>query len=255
MQGGSLDGQECPSYETRGTPARPEEMNQSMTPDLFNLPAPPSFRGFDPELPMSVYYRHLPHWRQEGATYFVTFRLADSLPQDKLHFLNRLRVEWERSHPPPRTDEDWKVYARSVTNSAERWLDEGYGACHFREQRWCLELRERLFHFQDVRYLLSCWAIMPNHCHAVIRPFEGYDLENLLGAIKGVTSRHIKRALGTAGALWEEECYDRIVRDEEHLWRVIQYIGRNPWLAGLAAEESWLPLDTSELGIGGMEVL
>ena len=29
---------------------------------------------------MRVYERNLPHWRQEGGTYFVTFRLADSLP-------------------------------------------------------------------------------------------------------------------------------------------------------------------------------
>ena len=123
--------------------------------------------------------------------------------------------------------------------AVERWLDEGYGACHFREQRWCRDLRERLHHFQDQHYLLSCWAIMPNHCHAVIRPFTGYDLEGLLGAMKGVTARHINLALGTTGALWADESYDRIVRDEEHLWRVIQYIGRNPRLAGLAAEATW----------------
>ncbi|HUS40559.1 MAG TPA: transposase [Pirellulales bacterium] len=205
----------------------------------FNLPPPASFRGLHPDLPLTVYYRHLPHWRQEGATYFVTFRLADALPQEKLHFLKRLRDEWERTHPPPRSEADWKDYAREVTNSAERWLDEGYGACHFREQRWCDDLRERLHHFQGQRYFLSCWAIMPNHCHAVIQPFKEYSLEDLLGAMKGVTARHINVALATSGSLWEEECYDRIVRDEQHLWRVIQYIGRNLRLAGLAHEVAW----------------
>jgi REP element-mobilizing transposase RayT len=214
-------------------------MSESMMLDNFNLSPPPGFRGFDPDRPVSVCYRHLPHWRQEGATYFVTFRLADALPRDKLQYLKRLREEWERSHRPPRSEEAWKAYARSVTNAAERWLDEGYGACHFRDRRWCDELRERLHHFQDQRYLLSCWAIMPNHCHAVIKPFEGYRLEILLGAMKGVAARHIQRALGVTGTLWEEECYDRIVRDEEHLWHVIQYIGRNPRTAGLAAEATW----------------
>jgi hypothetical protein len=57
--------------------------------------------------------------------------------------------------------------------------------------------------------------------------------------MKGVTARHINTAFGTNGALWEEESYDRIVRDEEHLWLVIQYIGRNPRLAGLAHEAEW----------------
>jgi len=210
-----------------------------MTVVNFNLSQPPGFRGLHPDLPITVYHRHMPHWRQKGATYFVTFRLADALPQAKLQFLKRLRDEWERTHPPPRSEKDWEAYAREVTNSAERWLDEGYGECHFRQKRWCDDLRERLHHFQDQRYLLSCLAIMPNHCHAVIRPFDEYALEDLLGAIKGVTARHINAALGTTGALWEEESYDRIVRDEQHLWRVVQYIGRNPRLAGLTGEATW----------------
>ena len=107
-----------------------------MTGSALNLPAlPPNFRGMQPDVPITVYQRHLPHWRQSGATYFVTFRLADALPQEKLQLLKRLREEWERTHPPPRRDEDWLAYAREVTNSAEQWLDEGYGACHFRERR------------------------------------------------------------------------------------------------------------------------
>jgi putative transposase len=210
-----------------------------MTETTFNLPPPPGFRGLDPDVPITGYYRHLPHWRQDGATYFVTFRLADALPQERSEFLKRLRDEWERTHPPPPSEEAWKAYAREFTNSAERWLDEGAGACHFREQRWCEDLAQRLHHFQHQRYFLACRAIMPNHCHALIQPFAGHELEDLLGAMKGVTARHINLALGTTGALWAEECYDRIVRDEEHLWRVIQYIGRNPRMCGLGTEVAW----------------
>ncbi|MCA9143628.1 MAG: hypothetical protein KDB05_12615, partial [Planctomycetales bacterium] len=86
---------------------------------MFNLLAPPNFRGLRPDIPVTVYYRHLPHWRQEGATYFVTFRLADALPQEKLRYLQRLRAEWERRHPPPRSEEDWAAYARGVMNQLE----------------------------------------------------------------------------------------------------------------------------------------
>ena len=209
-----------------------------MSASSFNLDLPPQFRGLHPDVPITVYSRHLPHWRQAGATYFVTFRLGDALPQQHLSFLKRLRADWELRHPEPRSESDWEDYAREFTARAERWLDAGYGACHFRHQHWVDDLRERLHHFQDERYFLSCWAIMPNHCHLVIRPFESDSLEDLLGAMKGVTARHINQALGTTGSIWEEESYDRIVRDEEHLWRVIQYIGRNPRLAGLEAEQT-----------------
>lgn len=210
-----------------------------MTETTFNLSPPPHFRGLHPDLPVTVYQRNLPHWRQGGATYFVTFRLGDALPQDKLVLLKRLRAEWERTHPKPRSESDWEDYAREFTNRAERWLDEGYGTCHFRERRWVDDLRDRLHHFQNERYFLSCWTIVPNHCHLVIHPFDDHLLEDLVGAMKGVCARHINRAFGKTGSVWEEESYDRIVRDEEHLWRVIQYIGRNPLLAGLQGEATW----------------
>ncbi|MES2790403.1 MAG: transposase [Planctomycetota bacterium] len=119
---------------------------------------------------------------------------------------------------------------------AEAWLDEGHGACQLRDPRWANDLHDRLQYFNGVRYQLSCSVIMPNHCHAVIRPFNEQKLEDLLGSMKGVLAQHLNAAMGTQGELWQQECYDRIIRDAEHLHRIIQYIGRNP-----AALE--LPLD------------
>jgi REP element-mobilizing transposase RayT len=79
---------------------------------------------------------------------------------------------------------------------------------------------------------------MPNHCHLLIRPFTDWTLEKILQGIKGVSSHQINGKVGSSGSLWQDESYDRIVRDEEHLWRVVQYIGNNPLKAGLALE-SW----------------
>lgn len=204
-----------------------------MAVETFSLAPPQSFRGLDPHKPVSVYHRHLPHWRQEGATYFVTFRLGDSLPRDKLNYLNRLRQEWERTHPPPRSKADLESFAREVFSHVESSLDEGHGSCCFRDAHLAAVLEEALLHFQDERYLVGCWAIMPNHCHLVMRPFENWPLEKTLRGIKGVVARRVNTLIGGYGSLWQDESYDRIVRDEEHLWRVIQYIGRNPRKAGL----------------------
>ena len=216
----------------------------------FSLPTPPNFRGLHPDLPVRRYERHLPHWRQEGATYFVTFRLADALPQSKIELLKRMREEWERTHPLPRSDIDWEQWARTATNHVERWTDEGYGACWYRESHWAKELVDRLMHFQNSRHFTSCFVIMPNHCHAVIRPFIGHELEDLLQGVKSMTSRAIHAVGGTSGSLWQQESYDRIIRDEEHLWRVIQYIGRNPRQAGLPLESTprWIDPDWQTLG-------
>lgn len=199
----------------------------------FTRPPPPGFRGLHPDLPIRVYQRNLPHWRQDGATYFVTFRLADALPQEKLQFLKRLRAEWERMHLEPRTEQDWEDYARQVTNYVESWSDESYGECWFRVPRWANDLHERLLHFHEQHYSIGCHVIMPNHCHAVIRPFDGFELEDLLQPMKSLTARHINEVRHETGSLWQEESYDRIIRDDEHLYRVVQYIGRNPKYAGI----------------------
>ncbi|MGE0529568.1 MAG: hypothetical protein AB7P49_21145 [Bdellovibrionales bacterium] len=75
---------------------------------MWNLPPPPGFQGLDPHKPLTVYYRFLPHWRQDGATYFVTFRQKDSLPQSKLQELRQLKKEWDLKNPQPHSDQAWQ---------------------------------------------------------------------------------------------------------------------------------------------------
>ena len=107
----------------------------------FARQPPPHFRGMDPHRRVDVYRRHLPHWRQAGATYFITFRLNDSLPQSKLDSLRELRWVWEQNHPEPRSELDWTSYAKQYTRLAERWLDEGHGECWLRQTELAHEVR------------------------------------------------------------------------------------------------------------------
>ncbi len=119
----------------------------------------------------------------------------------------------------------------------ERWLDAGHGACYFGEVRFAEILRDAILFFHEQRYLVSCFTIMPNHCHLVIRPFPNHTLERILQVCKGYAASQVNRMLGAKGTLWQEESYDRIVRDDEHLYNVVQYIGRNPSSAGISREQ------------------
>jgi REP element-mobilizing transposase RayT len=78
---------------------------------------------------------------------------------------------------------------------------------------------------------------MPNHAHAIMNPQNGVPLEQTLKLIKGYVSRVINLKNQTAGSLWEQESYDRIIRDSQHLDKVIQYIGRNGTLPRLQANQ------------------
>jgi REP element-mobilizing transposase RayT len=205
---------------------------------MWNLPPPSGFQGLRDDLPLEVYERHMPHWRQEGATYFVTFRLADSLPQARLRELAALKSEWERLHPEPRPRQALESLARMVSERIEGWLDEGYGSCVLSEPEMADHIATAMHHFDGERYELACYVVMPNHVHSVMRPTQPreHPLETLLKSWKSYSGRRINESLRHSGSLWQEESYDRIVRDEEHLWRTVQYVGRNPRNAGLSPE-------------------
>jgi REP element-mobilizing transposase RayT len=142
--------------------------------------------------------------------------------------------------------------ARQVQERIERWLDQGMGSCPFKQASLAALLTSAMHHFDDDRYELDCYALMPNHAHVIVRPLlpGAHPLEAIVGSWKKYSSRRINRVLQQTGDLWQDECYDRILRDEEHLWRAIQYIGANPDKAGLPRESCplWIRPRWVELG-------
>jgi REP element-mobilizing transposase RayT len=142
--------------------------------------------------------------------------------------------------------------ARLVQERIERWLDQGMGSCPLKQPRLAALLTSALHHFDDSRYELDCYVVMPNHAHVIVRPLlpEAHPLEAIVGGWKKYSSRRINRELQQTGDLWQEESYDRLLRDEEHLWRAIQYIGANPDRAGLPRESCplWIRPRWVELG-------
>jgi len=220
--------------------------------ETFHLNAPPGFRGLHPDLPIETYHRHLPHWRQAGATYAITFRLSDSIPQDQLRSLQRWREIWERSNGQPQTDADWELLAKQITHRTEAWLDEGYGECVFENPTLADVMAKSMLQFQNDRYLTSCYCVMHNHVHLVMKPLGDHLLEKILRDLKGYVSRMVNRELHREGPLWTQESHDRIIRDEEHLYRVIQYIGNNPKKAGYEERQwvRWIHPDWESKGWG-----
>lgn len=219
---------------------------------MWNLPAPPGFQGLHPEKLVKMYARNLPHWRQDGATYFVTFRLNDSLPQSKLHELDDLRADWSRRNPAPQSDKECDWLAREIIHGVEKWLDQGYGSCHLRES-WAAAIVSQAMHFFDgQRYELGCYVVMANHVHGVVRPLnpDQHPLERLLQSWKRYSAQKINERLGREGSFWQEESFDRILRDEEHLWNTVQYVGSNSRMAGHnpASCPRWIRPEWEQLG-------
>ena len=142
--------------------------------------------------------------------------------------------------------------ARLLQERIEHWLDQGMGRCVLADASLAGFLISAMHHFDGDRYELGCYVIMPNHTHVILRPLmpEAYSLESIVGSWKKYSSRRINHELQQAGNLWQDESYDRILRDEEHLWRAIQYVGANPEKARIPRVKCplWIRPAWAELG-------
>jgi hypothetical protein len=68
-------------------------------------------------------------------------------------------------------------------------------------------------------------------------------LSRVMARIKGASVHRINRALIRTGKLWQRESFDHILRSNEKLEQVREYICMNPVKAGLASrpdEYPWL---------------
>lgn len=175
----------------------------------------------------------LPHWQQNGVTYFVTFRLADSLPKKLLDQWWSERAKWLKLHPPPWSEHDERKYHQEFTSRIESWLDEMHGSCHLRTSANRKAVESVIMRFNGRRYWHHAWVIMPNHAHVLVSLAAGEDLGKLLKALKGTSSKAVNSLIRGQGALWQKDYFDRMIRDAAHFWRVARYIRRNPEKASL----------------------
>lgn len=160
------------------------------------------FTPFDWASVAKSYRRRLPHLTQAGAIYFVTFRLADSVPLEVARRWNDDKTTWLAANPPLWTPEVERAYHRRFTMRLERWLDAGHGACVLKQPDVRDEIKASLLHDDEKLYELGDYVIMPNHVYALLRPLIFSPAAKLLGAAKGASARRINARLGIHGAFW-----------------------------------------------------
>ena len=184
---------------------------------------------------------YLPHFDSGQVIQSVTFRLADSLPQEKL-----LQFEQEVAHLPD-TDQD-----RERRKKMEMWLDAGIGCCALKHPALAKVVEDTFFRFDGERYQLIAWCIMPNHVHVLIEP--KVPLLKIVQSWKSFTGRwamekNVELGLDIPGKkLWMREYWDRFIRNEQHLQQAIDYIHENPVKAGLTANAANWPWSSAHPG-------
>jgi REP element-mobilizing transposase RayT len=189
-----------------------------------------------------IYQRNLPHWRQEGCTYFVTFRLADSIPNgvraqwehEQGLWLKKHGIEydgesghWHRAFEKLPRDEQVRFH-KHFNRQVQSCLDRGLGACFLRDARCVETVRSKMFNSDGAGWHVGDFVIMPNHIHLLITPATGEALEQILKSIKGSSAVECNRSLNRSGTFWQADSCDHIVRSLEELHAYREYIASNP---------------------------
>jgi len=180
---------------------------------------------------------NLPHWQQDGATFFVTYRLNDSIPREQMDKWFSEKEKWLLANPKPWDEETEAEYHGRFSVEVDRMMDAGHGACVLRDRQHADVVKQEFGNHDGERYMLHSWVVMPNHVHILFSLDVGNRLEKVVGGWKRTSSRRINQATGQQGALWQKDYFDRMIRDWDHLFRVARYIRRNPVKGGLGEGE------------------
>jgi len=161
-----------------------------------------------PAVEFRTYRRNLPHFELPGSLYFLSFRTADRL---------------------------------TLSDSAK-------------------DIVLSSFHFHDKKkYHLHACVIMDDHAHCILQPIdvmkkaqagtpvpprpeipmqphEYHSLAQITHSIKSYSSNRIQKLLNRKSRIWQDENYDRIIRDEKEYLKKMNYIVNNPVKAGFVEE-------------------
>jgi len=210
----------------------------------------PGVKGVSPLMSQEPFERksgaYLPHWRQKGGVYFVTWRLADSLPLEMQEAL-KLEREIIESLEESQTTGKWDIQKkrRERVERLDRFLDKGAGRSLMHVAQTALLVEGALKHFEGDRYALLSYVVMPNHVHALVQPHGANQLEEILHSWKSFTAHKMKPLVGSDSTVWQSESYDHIVRDLDEYWTLVEYIENNPRSAGL---QDWKHVSSSFQG-------
>ncbi|MGV3616445.1 MAG: transposase [Fimbriimonas sp.] len=173
---------------------------------------------------------YLPHLDVGAKPQFLTWRLADSVPQSLIE-------SWrEEIEGLPKSERKARL-----SGQIERYCDLGHGSCFLSQPPVARIVQESLFHDHESRYELHAWVVMPNHVHVLLTPCEGISLEEILRVGKSVTATAINKHFGMKGRLWEPDYFDRLIRNPDHFERVRHYIEWNPVKAKLCQDPTLHP--------------
>jgi len=202
------------------------------------------------------YRRNLPHYQPPNASYFITFRLAGSLPHKIINNLislykNKEILLKDIKDPVERRKKTY-ILKKKYFGTFDKFLDSSNcGPMWLQEDKIAAIMCDAIKYRDNKLYELICYCIMPNHVHLVIRIEEDekgiqnslkseekdlYRITKILQRLKEYTAHEANIILRRKGQFWHRENYDHVIRNDKEFGNIVNYVLMNPVKAGLVKE-------------------
>ncbi len=190
--------------------------------------------------------RNLPHIYPEGAIFFITFRLKNSIPLEVLEKMQEERelklAEIRQNKKLSEKEKNEALYAeeKRFFGKYDKALEKYATHDDFLKKPEIAQIVADKMHEYDTKYYdLIAYCIMSNHVHLLFDTanYENADMSQIMNLIKGNSAYLCNKALKRKGSFWQKESYDHYVRNYKELENIEHYIVQNPVKAGLV--EDW----------------
>lgn len=205
------------------------------------------------------YRRNLPHIQPQGAMFFVTIRLYGSVPVNLLEQWNSDYNNTNSTDISGKAIKELKtVQQENYFEQLDNYLDTNENGPYFMAEEQIAKIIKEALHYRDGEdYKLICYCIMSNHLHFIIYNLQ-QPLHIILKEFKSYTGKEAMKILGQMDSLaparlknsssrrcefqgstrssyrfWQQESFDRIVRNRNDMDVKIKYTLNNPVKAGL----------------------
>ena len=141
--------------------------------------------------------------------------------------------------------DQYKTWGKSRSN---RLVNYNYSKDRPIHVTICTEIKNNIFHSavnakividellktsKDLKFRILCYCLMPDHLHVIVSPGDSnLPLSKFLNVFKGKTTTILREREGLR-EIWQRSAFDHIIRAEEGLKVVIEYVMNNPVRKGI----------------------
>ncbi len=175
----------------------------------------------------------------EGHWHFITIRCEGSLPEEARQKLQRI---YQSMQLVDARSDQFHALQRRYFFTTEKYLDTTNGFSPFSQEAACERCLDAFLAMEDEGWSVGEATVMPNHIHLlIIRQKYNFSLKQILKRFKGRSSRWINQELDRSGRFWQEDWFDRWMRNHDELRKTVAYIRNNPVKANLVKQWSDYP--------------